>query len=217
MKAAIFDFDGTLVNSLIFWEIYWRAFGKRYLGVENFVPTQTVDKAVRTAHITVAAKIIGDVYGHEKEAGDLFNEMLDDFYATQVQTKDGVREFLQYCADNGIKMCVATASDANAVRTTMKRLGIDHYFLGVFSCFDLNVGKDSPAVFFKALECLGTAIAETVVFEDSLLAIQTASKAGFPTVGIYDPNNFGHDEMQRIATAYIGDGETMMKLVKQGV
>ncbi len=55
---------------------------------------------------------------------------------------------------------------------------------------------------------------DTVVFEDSLLAIQTASKAGFPTVGICDPNNFGHEEMQKLATAYIGEGETLMKLAK---
>lgn len=215
MQAAIFDFDGTLVNSLIFWELYWRAFGERYLGVKNFVPDQDVDKAVRTANIVVAVKIIGDRYGHEEQAGDLFNEMLDDFYATQVQTKDGVREFLDYCTENGIPMCVATASDVTAVRTTMKRLGIEHYFKGVFSCFDLNVGKDVPDVFFKALECLGTEAAETYVFEDSLLAIQTAKKAGFLTVGIYDRNNFGHDEMQKQATHYIADGETMMKLVKK--
>lgn len=217
MKAAIFDFDGTLVDSLIFWEIYWRAFGERYLGVKNFVPDQDVDKAVRTVNVTIAAEIIGDRYGHGKQAGDLFNEMIATFYAEQVQLKDGVREFLAYCADNGIKMCVATASNAKDVRDTMRRLKIDRYFEGVFSCFDLNVGKDVPDVFFKALECLGTEKAETFVFEDSQLAVETASKAGFPTVGIYDPNNFGHSEMQKTATFYIGDGETMMKLVKQGV
>lgn len=214
MKAAIFDFDGTLVDSLIFWEMYWREFGKRYLGIENFVPDTALDKAVRTANITIAAKFIGEKHGYAAQAETLFNQLLETFYAKKVELKDGVREFLQHCADNGVKMCVATASNAADVTKTMQRLGIDHFFEGVFSCCDLHVSKDVPDVFLKALSCLGTEKAQTYVFEDSLLAIQTANKAGFPTVGIYDPNNFGHDEMQQIVTAYIGKGETMMKLVQ---
>lgn len=214
MKAAIFDFDGTLVDSLIFWGVYWDAFGKRCLGVEGFVPDTDVDKAVRTATSSQTASIIGARYGHTQEAGALFNEMLIRFYGEQVELKAGVREFLEHCLANGVKMCVATASEVRLVRIAMKRLDLDKYFEGVFSCFDLGVGKDVPDVYLKALDCLGTEVSETFVFEDSLLAIKTATKAGFLTVGIYDTHNFGHQEMQEIATCYVGKNETMMKLVK---
>lgn len=215
MKAAIFDFDGTLVDSLIFWEVYWRAFGERCLGVNDFAPDTAVDKAVRTANILQTATIIDTAYGHGEEAVDLFNELLTAFYSKQVELKEGVREFLDVCAANGIKMCVATASEMDKVKVAMRRLDLDKYFEGAFSCLDLKVNKDVPDVFLQALACLGTKKEETYVFEDSLLAIQTAKKAGFPTVGIYDKHNFGHLEMQQQATAYVGEGETMMKLVKK--
>ena len=212
MKAAIFDFDGTLVNSLIFWELYWDAFGKHCLGVEGFVPDADVDKAVRTAISTQLKEVIDKRYGHGEEAYALFNDMLIRFYEQQVELKEGVREFLDHCRENGVKMCVATASETRLVKVAMKRLQLEPYFEGLFSCFDLGVGKEVPDVFFKALSCLGTDKADTFVFEDSLLAIQTVTKAGFKTVGIYDKHNFGHAEMQKIATHYVGAGETMMKL-----
>ena len=55
---------------------------------------------------------------------------------------------------------------------------------------------------------------ETCVFEDSHIAIQTANKIGVKTVGIYDKYNYGQEEMQKIADAYIAEGETLLKLLK---
>ena len=64
-----------------------------------------------------------------------------------------------------------------------------------------------------ALNTLGTEIAETCVFEDSHIAIETASKLGMKTVGIYDKYNYGQDEMQKIATVYLSKEDTMKKLI----
>ena len=63
-----------------------------------------------------------------------------------------------------------------------------------------------------ALEKLGTPREETWVFEDSLVAIETASGAGLCTVGIYDRYNFGHARMQEVADLYLGEGEEMASL-----
>ena len=53
------------------------------------------------------------------------------------------------------------------------------------------------------------------MFEDSLVAIETATKIGMPTVGIYDRYNFGQDRIKKIATEYIAEGETLLKLIKE--
>ena len=48
IKGAIFDMDGTLVDSLTFWEEFWPKAGKEFLGIDNFTVDVEADKAVRT-------------------------------------------------------------------------------------------------------------------------------------------------------------------------
>ena len=52
------------------------------------------------------------------------------------------------------------------------------------------------------------------MFEDSLVALETATRIGMPTVGIYDRYNFGQDRIKEIVTEYIGEGETLVKLTE---
>ena len=66
---------------------------------------------------------------------------------------------------------------------------------------------------FKAAEFLGAEIKDTWLFEDSLTAIETATKIGMPTVGIYDKFNYGQDKIKEIATEYINSTETLIKLI----
>lgn len=50
----------------------------------------------------------------------------------------------------------------------------------------MGVEKSNPLIYQEAAKFLGTELEETYVFEDVLYAIETAKKAGFHTVGIYD-------------------------------
>ena len=50
------------------------------------------------------------------------------------------------------------------------------------------------------------------MFEDSLVALETAVRIGMKTVGIYDPNNFGQETIKRITNVYVAEGETLMKV-----
>ncbi|MBQ8759404.1 MAG: hypothetical protein IJZ20_06905 [Clostridia bacterium] len=63
------------------------------------------------------------------------------------------------------------------------------------------------------MESLGVSAEDTCVFEDSHIAIDTADKIQMKTVGIYDKYNYGQEEMKKIATVYIAEGETLEKLI----
>ena len=214
-SVYIFDMDGTLIDSLIFWNLHWEEIGRRYLGIEGFRPTEADDKAIRTLVMQDAMTLIHRNYGIASSAQELIdhtNRQIKAFYET-VQLKDGVLEFLEHCKHNGIRMCIASASEKDFVKLVVKGCGLDQYFDNVFSCCDIGKGKDHPDIYLQVQEYYGTETENTWVFEDSATAIETAVKLGMPTVAIYDDNNFGQERMREIATHYIAKGETLMKLV----
>ena len=217
IKAAIFDMDGTLVDSLFLWGVLWSAFGERYLNDSRFSPSADDDKKVRTLTLKDAMDLIHNRYDlgeSGEELLELANSMIMDFYASRVELKNGVKEFLEHCKNNGVKMCIVSATEPELIDVAIKNCDIGKYFLTLFSCGDIGKGKEEPDIFLQAAEFLDTEIEKTWVFEDSLTAIETVTKIGMPTVGIYDRYNFGQDKIKEIATEYIADGETLLKLAK---
>ena len=113
IKAAIFDMDGTLIDSLMLWEVLWSAFGENYINDKSFSPSPEDDKKVRTLTLKDAMQLIHENYrlgdsGAELRA--LANQILCDFYAERVELKKGVKEFLEHCKNSGVKMCIASAT-----------------------------------------------------------------------------------------------------------
>ena len=217
ISGAIFDMDGTLINSLIFWDVLWEEFGNRYLGGEKFYPDLEADKAIRTMVLSEAMDYYHERFKIGKNGADLLNtanEVFRDCYVNRVELKDGVKEFLDYLKAKGVKMCIASATDKALLVYAMERCGLYEYFDTILSCADVGKGKDQPDIYYAALDRLGTDKDSTWVFEDSFVALRTANGMGLNTVGIYDKFNFDQDKMQKLATHYIADGETLMKLVK---
>ena len=218
-KSAIFDMDGTLIDSLIFWDILWSELGEKYLNDKTFRPNEEDDKAVRTLVLKDAMELIHKKYNLAKSGADLLeetNNAIIRFYSEKVELKSGAKEFLDYCYNNGVKMCIASATAPDFLKIALKRCGLEKYFSGVFSCADIGIGKEKPDIFLIANEHLGSPISDTWIFDDSLVAVKTAKEAGFNVVGIYDRCNFGQDEIEKIADYYIDNGETLQKLIDLG-
>jgi len=216
VKAAIFDMDGTLVDSLMVWDVLWSKMGETYLNDKTFRPNAEDDKKVRTLILADAMNLIHNNYSLGKSGEELLqltNDFMKDFYANTVTLKKGVREFLDYCKAEGVKMCIASATAPDLIAVALEHCGIENYFSKIFSCAEVGKGKEEPDVFLKAWEYFGERLEETWVFEDSLVAIKTAVKIGIPTVGIYDAYNFGQAEVKELATEYIADGESLLKLI----
>lgn len=216
MKAAIFDMDGTLINSLIFWDHLWKTMGEKYLADPSFRPDDTTDRECRTLTIDKAMELVYERFGigsSGKELADLAIELIIIFYREVVEAKPGALEFLQYLKVKGVKMAVATASNGDLVQLAMERCGLKPYLDMVVSCADVGKGKDQPDVFLLALEKLGTTAEETWMFEDSYVALQTAKRIGMPTVGIFDANNYGQDILRANSDHYIAEGESLTRLI----
>ena len=115
IKGAIFDCDGTLVDSLGFWNIYYVKMGEHFFGDGNFEPEKADDKIMRTQPVSYCSKLLHEIYGvgsSAAEVADWVVELLAWYYREYVELKPGVRELLSHLKACGVKMCVATVTDS---------------------------------------------------------------------------------------------------------
>ncbi len=218
IKGAIFDFDGTLGDSLGYWEWQYDDLSQKYNGGKKVELAPEDDKKFRTSLISYSMKLLHEKYGIGESADSLLkyvNDSIKKFYLTEVKPKEGVVEYLDYLQSKGVKMCVASATAEAELKVAIKCCGLEKYFDKVFSCSELGFGKEKPDIFLMALDYLGTDINDTWVFEDSLLALETAQKAGFKTVGIFDKNNpYTEEQIAKFSTLLIGEAKTLSRLIE---
>ena len=202
IKGAIFDLDGTLLDSMFIWD----SIGEEYLRSLGKEPHEDLKETFMTLTLEEAAEYYREHYGvtlSVKEIVDGVNAMVEQAYKTKVTLKPGISEYLAWLKENGVRMCVATVTDRYLVEETLERLGVRYYFSEIFTCAEVGFGKDKPVIYQKALEHLGTEKRDTYVFEDLPFALNTAKTDGFPTVGVYDRHEAHQDELKELADYYI--------------
>lgn len=217
IKFAIFDMDGTLIDSLGYWEYLWGELGKKYLGISGFLADKELDRTVRTVTLTEASSIIRDKCFPMADAADIYDfaiELLEVHYSSRVSAKKGAIEFAEHLKAKGVKMCVASATEPGYIGFALERCGLDGFFEFVISCAEVGAGKEKPDVFLEAMRRLGGTLSESCVFEDSYVALESAKNAGFMTVGVYDKYNYGQDRLKAASDVYIDENSTLEELIK---
>lgn len=204
IKGAIFDFDGTVVDSMYIWD----NISMDYLRSLNIEPREKLNEVFAKFSLEEAADYYRKNYGVTLSVSEIIsgvNEMIKTFYRTKVTLKKGIQEYLKFLDDHGVKMCIATLSDKELVKETLYRLGVADYFSEVLTCTEFGTGKTNPEIYRKALSLLGSSKEETYVFEDALYAAKTAKTDGFSVVGIYDEYEPNQDALKSLADVYIND------------
>lgn len=191
-QFAIFDMDGTLVDSMGCWKQLGREF-LRSKGVTGDV--ENVLQQIKPMTMTESSALFIREFGlpgtPESVAAEM-NSVMDGHYCTDIPLKPGVREYLDALHQKGVTMCVASATAEPLIQACLTRLGVAEDFSFLLSCEEVGVGKNSPDVFLEAARRMGAAPEETAAFEDALYAAETAKKAGFYTVGVYDESSDHH-------------------------
>ena len=206
IKCAIFDFDGTLFDSMFIWEsvgeIYLRSLGKE--------PKPSLREDVRALSLYQSACYFRKEYDlplSEEQIMSGINKTIEHFYINEVMPKPYVTEFLDEMKQKGIPMCIATASDRYQIEAALSRCGMSHYFEAIFTCSEVGYGKDEPVIFRKAMEYFGSDRGSSIIFEDALHAIKTAKNDGFMVVSVFDDSEKRQDEVRAISDCYIRDFE----------
>lgn len=203
IRAAIFDVDGTLLDSMPIWEDA----GEKYLHTLGITARPGLGKVLFPMSMEEAAVYMREEYRLPCTAAEIVAgvaQTIDAFYREEVLLKDGAEGLLSSLASRGVKLAVATSGNRALCEAAFTRLGVRNYFSGIFTCSEVGAGKSRPDIFLRAAQFLGSEPAETWVFEDALHAIETAKKAGFPVAAIYDKSNESQmDRIKEISDVYL--------------
>ena len=208
LKCAIFDFDGTLFDSMHIWE----SVAEIYLRSLDIVPKPSLRDEVREMCLHQSATYMREEYDLSLSVEQIMegiNQTVENFYLYEVLPKPGVIGFLEKLQKSGIPMCIATATDRYQIEAALERCGMDHYFDGIFTCSEVGHGKDEPEIFRKAMACFDADRNTTIVFEDAYHAVRTAKEDGFVVAAVFDQSEKRQEEIRKLVDFCIADYENM--------
>ena len=204
IRGVIFDFDGTLFDSMFIWdtagEIYLHSVGKE--------PEADLQKVLKPMSLLQSAEYIREKYHIPLSVEDIMdgvNRTVEAFYFHTVEPKTGVIAFLEELHRRNIKMCIATATDRYQVEAALQRCKLSHFFSEIFTCTEVGSGKDRPDIFRTAMAHLQTDRSTTAVVEDAYHDVHTAKQDGFKVVGVYDAHESRQEELLHLADTYLSD------------
>ena len=211
MKAAIFDLDGVIVNTVPLhfraWQRMFDEYGKEF-SFEDY--KQKVDGIPR---IDGARAILTGLSEDElKKAADkkqvYFLEYLN---SEKIPVYNTTVDLIKEIKKEDIKRGVISSSK-NCL-PVLKKVGLVELFDVIITGNDVTKGKPDPQVFFMAAERMSVEPDLCVVFEDAVLGVEAAKRAGMKCVGI---DRYGKPERLKKADLVVGDlGEVAIEKIKE--
>ena len=197
--GAIFDCDGTLVDSMSVW--------RELEGSIAIMAGRELTDEERTAIAPMTIPECGAFFHDEMGVGespaavvDYINEFMLDYYAHRAKLRPGARAFLEGLAAEGVPMAIASSTPHELLEAAFRAAGVRELLAAIYSVDDVGASKRDPKIFEVAREALGTDKALTWGFEDSLYAVRTLKNAGFHAYAVYDCDMSGaYDDLCREA------------------
>lgn len=203
MNTFLFDFDGTLVDSM---PTYISAM-LRILDENNISYGSDIIKIITPLGVSGTAEYCINTLRVNKTKEELIdlmkNYMLDAYYNT-IPAKENVIYVLKELKKRGASLNVLTASPHITLDACLKRLDIYDLFDNVWSCDDFNTTKANPEIYVMAAKRLNKSIDDVLFLDDNLNADKTAKTAGMKVCGVYDESSKEYtDEIKAVADYYI--------------
>ena len=211
-KAALFDLDGTLVDSMWMWtEIdieYLRRFGK------DFSPK--LQKDIEGMSFTETAIYFKETFSIPDSIETIkadWTDMSLEKYAHEVPLKPYAEELLKKMKRLGLKIGISTSNYREMVDACLHSLGITHYFDAVCTACEVKRGKPSPDIYLHTADRLCAEPSGCIVFEDIPAGIRAGKAAGMTVVAVDDAFSAAEEpEKRRLADYFIRDfGELLPK------
>jgi putative hydrolase of the HAD superfamily len=183
IKAVIFDFDGTIIDTETIWfEVYKEVFKEKFdveLPLEEFVKVIGTTDEVLYQYIEnqVGMKI------NPREINELANQRFLHKKGI-LEVREGVKEKLDEAKELGLKIGLASSSSREWVEGFLRQFDLWSYFSVIKTKEDVTKVKPDPALYIKALEELEVEPQEALAIEDSANGAMAAVEAGMKCIVI---------------------------------
>ena len=204
-KGAIFDMDGTLMDSM--W--MWKDIDIEYLGRFGITMPEDLQRKIEGMSMAETAVYFQEHFGItdsiEKMQGD-WNDMAIDFYRTRVHLKKGALQLVTQMKDRGMRVGIATSNSVELTQECLAANGVEGLFDTVRTARDIPRGKPNPDIYLSIAREWGIAPEELIVFEDIPNGALAGKRAGMEVVAVADDYSLPRrGELVRIADHFIQD------------
>jgi HAD superfamily hydrolase (TIGR01509 family) len=199
IDAAIFDLDGTLVDSM--W--MWKSIDIEYLTRFGIELPDDLQKSVEGMSFSETASYFKERFNLPDSLDQIksdWNRMAWDKYRNEVPLKEGVLELLSYLKEQGIPAGIATSNSRELVELVVEKHGIKDYFTSIRTSCEVAKGKPSPDIYLLVAKDLEVDPSRCLVFEDVLHGVMAGKNANMKVCAV-DDDFSKNDEEEKIKLA----------------
>ena len=188
MKTAIFDMDGTLIDSMT----QWRQLNIEFVRSHGITPTKAQEEEMFALTGRKAVDYYKETFGIEADFNDLLVKACSgmvEAYRAGMPEKPGAAAYLRRLRERGVRCVVCSASPCNLVLLALNRMNLVRDLDLIYSTELIGGHKGDPAFYDCLCAMIGEKKEDCVMFEDALYAMEGARAAGLGVVGITDDTN----------------------------
>lgn len=215
VDAIIFDFDGTLADSMWVWD----EVEKQFFASRNIPYSDEFGEMIAVLGFEAGAQYAIDAFNLDETPEAIIEEWksrAEEGYANHVRLKPDAADYLRYCKDQGLPLAIATSLQRHLLEPALKNNGVYELFDVICTCDELQCGgKSNPTVYLEAARQLGVPAESCAIFEDVATAAESAKRTGAHVVGVHDAHKQqATDKLKSIADLFIDDYKQVLGAVQ---
>ena len=199
LKAALFDLDGTLIDTEGQYTEIWGAIGRKY--------RPDIPELAQVIKGTTLTQILGNYFPGEELQKEVVKELDEREAGMRYDFFPGALEFVEDLRKNGVKCAIVTSSNIKKMESLAKKVpNFSSLFDRILTSEDFAASKPNPDCYLKGAKVFDAELDECIVFEDAFTGLQAGMSAGIFTVGLasYNPREAIQDKCNYVLDSFEG-------------